>query len=100
MKLINNYRPSSNTMESTASSREPTPKGLAKVLTGLAEMGMVGIKPDDIPKLLPPDRMEPAIHIMSDVRAYFQGESIFFLLLKSLVEVEHTTPSSCLQALC
>ena len=55
--------------------------GLAKVLTGLAEMGLAGIKPEDIPKLFPPDRMEPAIHIMSDVRAYFQGEAISFSLL-------------------
>ena len=81
MKLINNYRPSSKTVKSTSSSGEPAPMGLAKVLTGLAEMGLAGIKPEDIPKLFPPDRMEPAIHIMSDVRAYFQGEAIFFSLL-------------------
>lgn len=72
MKLISNYRPSSNTVKSTPTYGDPPPTGLAKVLTGLAEMGLAGIKPEDIPKLLPPDRMEPAIHIMSDVRAYFQ----------------------------
>lgn len=81
MKLINNYRPSSNAVKSTSSFGDPATTGLAKVLTGLAEMGLVGIKPEDVPKLLPPDRMEPAIHIMSDVRAYFQGEAIFFSLL-------------------
>ena len=46
----------------------------AKVLSGLAELGIHGIKPTDLPKLLPSDPMEPALHIMASVRAYFQGE--------------------------
>lgn len=79
VKLINNYCSSSNTVESAPSFGKQAPTGLAKVLTGLAEMGLAGIKPEDIPKLLPPDRMEPAIHIMSDVRAYFQGGSVYLL---------------------
>lgn len=45
----------------------------AKVLSGLAELGMHGVTEEDLPKLLPPDRMEPALVIMADVRAYFQG---------------------------
>ena len=44
-----------------------------KVLSGLAEMGMTGVTEDDLPKLLPADGMEPALAIMADVRAYFQG---------------------------
>ncbi|TFK21928.1 hypothetical protein FA15DRAFT_597001 [Coprinopsis marcescibilis] len=52
------------------SKEEPT--GVAKVLRGLAEMGMEGVKAEDIPKILPPDEMESAINIMADVRAYFQ----------------------------
>ncbi|KAF8957357.1 P-loop containing nucleoside triphosphate hydrolase protein [Flammula alnicola] len=46
--------------------------GFTKVLGGLAEIGMTGVKPEDLQKLLPPDRMEPALVIMADVRAYFQ----------------------------
>ncbi|KAF9479395.1 hypothetical protein BDN70DRAFT_878878 [Pholiota conissans] len=46
--------------------------GIAKILTGLAEIGMTGVKPEDLANLLPPDRMEPALVIMADVRAYFQ----------------------------
>ena len=54
---------------------EPTePTGVRKVLAGLREMGLTQVKAEDIAKLLPPDKMEPALHIMSDVRAYFQGE--------------------------
>ena len=52
---------------------QPPPTGITKVLAGLAEIGMSGIKAEDLPKLLPPDRMEPALTIMADVRAYFQG---------------------------
>ena len=47
--------------------------GIAKVLAGLAEIGMTGVKAEDLPKLLPPDMMAPALEIMADVRAYFQG---------------------------
>ena len=58
-----------------ADSMEPTePTGVRKVLAGLREMGLTQVKAEDIAKLLPPDKMEPALHIMSDVRAYFQGE--------------------------
>ncbi|TFK33506.1 hypothetical protein BDQ12DRAFT_715805 [Crucibulum laeve] len=46
--------------------------GIAKVLAGLTELGMPAIKPEDLPKLLPSDPMEPALVIMADVRAYFQ----------------------------
>lgn len=59
--------------ESVSETRNPPPTGIAKVLTGLAEIGMIGIKPEDVPKLLPQDAMEPALIIMADVRAYFQG---------------------------
>lgn len=47
--------------------------GIAKILSGLAEVGVNGIKADDLSRLLSPDRMEPALVIMADVRAYFQG---------------------------
>jgi hypothetical protein len=47
--------------------------GVAKVMSGLAEIGVNGVKPEDLAKLLQPDNMEPALAIMADVRAYFQG---------------------------
>ncbi|KAF9525001.1 P-loop containing nucleoside triphosphate hydrolase protein [Crepidotus variabilis] len=46
--------------------------GVAKVLSALDEIGLHGLKPDDLAKLLPSDPMEHAISIMADVRAYFQ----------------------------
>lgn len=49
------------------------PSGIAQVLSGLAAIGLSGVEPADFVKLLPPDRMDPALTIMSDVRAYFQG---------------------------
>lgn len=55
------------------------PNGIAKILSGLAEVGISGVKPEDIPKLLPPDTMEPAMTIMAEVRAYFQGTDLVYL---------------------
>ncbi|KAJ6565738.1 P-loop containing nucleoside triphosphate hydrolase protein [Mycena sp. CBHHK59/15] len=46
--------------------------GIALVLSSLSAIGLTGIKAEDLVKLLPPDRMDPALNIMSDVRAYFQ----------------------------
>lgn len=47
---------------------------MGKTLAGLAEVGLTGVQPCDLPKLLPPDAMAPALGIMADVRAYFQGK--------------------------
>ncbi|KAF7366190.1 hypothetical protein MVEN_00496000 [Mycena venus] len=44
--------------------------GIAQVLTALAAVGLSGIDADNLVKLLPPDRMDPALNIMSDVRAF------------------------------
>lgn len=51
----------------------PQPTGVGKVLAGLLEIKTSGVKPRDL-KLLPPDPMDPALVIMADVRAYFQGK--------------------------
>ncbi|KAJ7775530.1 P-loop containing nucleoside triphosphate hydrolase protein [Mycena metata] len=48
------------------------PTGIAQVLSALAAIGLNGIHAEDLVKLLPPDRMDPALTIMADVRAYFQ----------------------------
>ena len=50
-------------------------------LASLAAIGLPGVKAEDLPKLLPPDQMEPALIIMADVRAYFQGAFFFPLYL-------------------
>jgi hypothetical protein len=58
------------TSEPAASVVRPSVKS---ALASLAAIGIPGVKAEDLPKLLPPDRMEPALLIMADVRAYFQG---------------------------
>ncbi|PCH35504.1 hypothetical protein WOLCODRAFT_145834 [Wolfiporia cocos MD-104 SS10] len=47
-------------------------ESMAKIFSGLAEVGIPGIEAIDLPKLLPPDPYEPALNIMATVRAYFQ----------------------------
>ncbi|KAJ3524152.1 hypothetical protein NMY22_g11127 [Coprinellus aureogranulatus] len=48
------------------------PSAMAKAMSALAEMGITGIRPEDLLKILPEDEMSPALNIMADVRAYFQ----------------------------
>ncbi|PCH35511.1 hypothetical protein WOLCODRAFT_107442 [Wolfiporia cocos MD-104 SS10] len=45
---------------------------ICKVLSGFDELGIHGVRPTDLPKVLPADPYEPAIAIMASVRAYFQ----------------------------
>ena len=75
-EFIKNYKenPTSSTSY-TGPIRAPVPQltGIAKALSILAEIGIAGVKAEDLPKLLPPDPMEPVLAIMADVRAYFQG---------------------------
>jgi hypothetical protein len=47
--------------------------GIAQALGGLAGVGLGAVTAADLVKLLPPDRFDPALNIMADVRAYFQG---------------------------
>ncbi|KAF9555054.1 hypothetical protein CPC08DRAFT_643464 [Agrocybe pediades] len=77
IRAIEEYNRSRQSSASPGPSRKaPTasaePTGIAKALAGLAEAGLSGVVAEDLSKLLPPDRMEPALHIMADVRAYFQ----------------------------
>ncbi|KAJ6578487.1 P-loop containing nucleoside triphosphate hydrolase protein [Mycena capillaripes] len=46
--------------------------GIAQTLSGLAGIGLGAVTAVDLVKLLPPDRFDPALNIMADVRAYFQ----------------------------
>ncbi|KAF8991459.1 P-loop containing nucleoside triphosphate hydrolase protein [Cyathus striatus] len=65
---IKSYSPSTTGVGISSS----TQYGISKVLTGLAEMGITGVQAEDLARLLPSDKMEPALVIMADVRAYFQ----------------------------
>jgi len=67
----------------------PVPEltGIAKALSCLAEIGIVGLGAEDLPKLLPPDPMEPALGIMADVRAYFQGWYGVFQILSAVIHL-------------
>lgn len=62
-------------IQTYTTARTPAQTGIAKVLAGLAEIGVHSVKPEDLAKLTPPDAKEPALVIMADVRAYFQGTS-------------------------
>lgn len=46
---------------------------VGRVTSTLATLGLSNVDPSTLPRLLPPDPMEPAIEIMAEVRAYFQG---------------------------
>jgi hypothetical protein len=82
MSAIRSYSPPSPSSGSRRPSyQESTPAGIAKVLAGLVEIGINGVKPEDLAKLIPPDGMEPALIIMADVRAYFQGTILTLVAL-------------------
>ncbi|KAJ3565327.1 hypothetical protein NP233_g7701 [Leucocoprinus birnbaumii] len=68
MQTINGYVPASP----VAGQKAPVLFGISKVLSGLAEVGLLGIQAEDLAKLFKTDNMEPALEIMADVRAYFQ----------------------------
>lgn len=61
----------------TSSTSPPNPENVNEALAALAKLGLVGIKPEDLWKLHHSDQMEPALAIMADVRAYFQGQQRF-----------------------
>ncbi|KAJ7494128.1 P-loop containing nucleoside triphosphate hydrolase protein [Mycena latifolia] len=69
---IDRYRGRSAPRVSEVYDEVPSFSGIAGVLSGLATIGLNGVDAEDLVKLLPPDRMDPALNIMSDVRAYFQ----------------------------
>ncbi|KAF4621477.1 hypothetical protein D9613_001040 [Agrocybe pediades] len=69
IRAIEEYNRSRQSSASPSLSKKSTygvaePTGIAKALAGLAEAGLSGVVAEDLSKLLPPDRMEPALHIM------------------------------------
>ena len=85
MGAIQSYNSSGSSNASIATSQ---PTGIAKIMAGLAEIGMSGIKPEELPRLLPSDSMEPALVIMAEVRAYFQGKLWLKFLFYFIYKVE------------
>jgi hypothetical protein len=53
---------------------------ISETLCSLTRIGLEA-NASSLANLLPPDPMDPAIEIMADVRAYFQGSSGILLLL-------------------
>jgi len=51
-----------------------------ETLSSLAKLGLHSVDASSLATLLPPDPMEPAIGIMADVRAYFQGRELLVSL--------------------
>ena len=78
MSAIQTYNSSGSSNASYRTSSTSQPTGIAKIMAGLAEVGVSGIKPEELPRLFPSDSMEPALLIMADVRAYIQGNWLFF----------------------
>ncbi len=56
-----------------------TTTNITNAISALAAIGIEGVKANDLAKLLPPDQMEPALSIMAEVRAYFQGMHVYRL---------------------
>jgi hypothetical protein len=70
-----------NFVDRLQSNDRETKAVLNRVVAGLAELGLHSVETSTLARLLPPDPMEAAIEIMSEVQAYFQGpESLLSLL--------------------
>lgn len=85
MTAIRDYTSQSSTGRDWNQSNSPT--GITKALAGLVEAGFHGVTPEDLPKVMPPDIMEPALIIMADVRAYFQGNPKRKIFCRKLVKI-------------
>jgi hypothetical protein len=55
-----------------------------QTVSSLTRLGLESANVSSLQKLLPSDAMDPAIEIMADVRAYFQGSYRILLLLVGL----------------
>ncbi|KAI0067648.1 hypothetical protein BV25DRAFT_1834706 [Artomyces pyxidatus] len=76
IKALDTYKPHSGASQTGVTVFQG---GMPKIMAGLAEIGLGGTKPSDLPKLLPADPFDPALEIMANVRAYFQVASKRFI---------------------
>lgn len=84
IKNLQTYRP-------PAASRLPSTDyqdGMARVLSGLPQVGFSGVKTVDLAKLLPSDPMDSALGIMAGVRAYFQGRVAIPAVIHTLADIQ------------
>lgn len=51
-----------------------TDQHIMQIIRGFASLGVHGIMPADLPKVLPPEPYEVPLSIMASVCAYFQGQ--------------------------
>jgi len=73
-------RAEGNFVDRLQSNDRETKAVVNKVISSLAELGLHSVESSSLARLLPPDPMETAIEIMSEVQAYFQGsECLSFL---------------------
>ena len=89
-RVMRNLDPDTSDMEST----------LDTAISSLASLGLRSVDATSLAALLPPDLMEPAIGIMADVRAYFQGRERFKFCACLRMSWLTLCDTSCLQALC
>jgi hypothetical protein len=61
--------PTASTLQSS-DSRDP--EKINSILALLADAGYTGLNPEDLGKLNPPDKYETELHVMAEVRGYFQ----------------------------
>ncbi len=67
-------RSKSSVIKNLEDNNNPNMKvAINEAISALAKIGLRSIDASSLAALLPPDPMEPAIGIMADVRAYFQG---------------------------
>jgi len=64
---------------------------LDEAISSLARLGLRSVDASSLAALLPPDLMEPAIGIMADVRAYFQGRESLVSLLFTYIMANATS---------
>ena len=67
---------------STYTNNQSQWQALNNVIANLNTIGIHGILAKDLSRLLPDDDTDPALNIMAEVRAYFQGKPAFFLQLR------------------
>jgi hypothetical protein len=85
MKAIRNQQPH----EIFFGSKAPTQSPIAKIMSGLAELGL-HVSTPELAKLIQSDPMETALDIMAGLRAYFQGKRIRSIICN--VEVFTSVP--------
>ena len=70
------HRIHSNHNQGGAVPAAPTYDCIGAIKNAFKQIGVHDVSAEDIPQILPADDMDPALDIMSEVRAYFQGKCV------------------------